>query len=46
VVATIADVGVNPRELACNSNNKLIYVANTNFGQVSSSVSVTLTQIK
>lgn len=40
VVATIDNVGVNPREIAYNSNNKLIYVANTNFGQPSGSVSV------
>jgi YVTN family beta-propeller protein len=40
VVATIANVGVNPRELAYNSNNKLVYVANTNFGQPSGSVAV------
>jgi YVTN family beta-propeller protein len=40
VVADIPLVGVNPRELAHNSNNGLMYVANIFFGQPSGSVAV------
>lgn len=40
MIVIIANVGVNPRELAYNSNNGLVYVANTYFGQASGSVSV------